>query len=201
VRNVLRVLWTEPRPERPPLRVWRDWVLVAVLLTWSVLEALLREGLEWRPVVLLVSVVVALALLWRRTHPLAAVVVTFSLLATVDIARILASKPERTAVERLGRPRAAVLTVPLGRWPRRRDRTRAHPGLVDRHSCRGPDRRRRGGCGHGFFLFSAALGASVRFHANARGTQPARTSRLSLLGRISPSEPRQEVLRSRMPSF
>ena len=78
--NALRALLAEPRPERPPVRVWRDWALLAVLLTWSVLEALLREDLAWRPVVLSVSVVVALALLWRRTHPLAAVVVAFGVL-------------------------------------------------------------------------------------------------------------------------
>ena len=63
------VLWAEPRPERPPARVRRDWVLLGVLLAWSVLEALLREDLAWRPVALGASVVVALALLWRRTIP------------------------------------------------------------------------------------------------------------------------------------
>ena len=45
VRNALRALWAEPRPERPPVRVWRDWVLLGVLLAWSVLAALLREDL------------------------------------------------------------------------------------------------------------------------------------------------------------
>jgi hypothetical protein len=33
----------ESRPERPPVRVWQDWLLVGLLLTWAVLEALLRE--------------------------------------------------------------------------------------------------------------------------------------------------------------
>jgi hypothetical protein len=58
---------------------------------WSVLEALLRENLVWPPVALLVSVVVTLALLWRRTHPLAAVVAAFGVLTTVDVLRILAN--------------------------------------------------------------------------------------------------------------
>jgi hypothetical protein len=61
--------------------VWRDWALVTALVTWSVLEALLREGLAWSPLALLEGVVVALSLLWRRTHPLPAVVAAFSVLS------------------------------------------------------------------------------------------------------------------------
>jgi signal transduction histidine kinase len=168
VGNVLRLLWTEPRPERPPARVWRDWVLAGVLLTWSVLEALLREELAWRPLVLLVSVVVVLALLWRRTHPLVAVVVAFGVLTTVDIARILASKENALLWSVSG---ALVLPYSLFRWGAGRD---AAIGLglilvwlIVTHVADPTD------VGdvllaYGFFLFSAALGASVRFHARVR---------------------------------
>ncbi|MPZ74165.1 MAG: sensor histidine kinase, partial [Nitriliruptorales bacterium] len=38
VRTVLRGLWAEPRPAHAPVRVWRDWALVAVLVSGSVLE-------------------------------------------------------------------------------------------------------------------------------------------------------------------
>src|SRR5919106_1862092 len=113
VGNALRALWAEPRPERPPVRVWRDWVLVGVLLTWSVLDALLREDLAWRPVVLSVSVVVALALLWRRTHPLAAVVAAFSVLTAVDVARILATNESGLLWSVSG---SLVLPSSLFRW-------------------------------------------------------------------------------------
>jgi signal transduction histidine kinase len=168
VGNVLRVLWTEPRPERPPVRVWRDWVLVGALLTWSVLEALLREELPWRPVVLLVSVVVALALLWRRTHPLAAVVVAFGVLTTVDVARILASNENGLLWSVSG---ALVLPYSLFRWGAGRD---AAIGLgvilvwlIVTHAA-DPTGIGEVVAGYGFFLFSAALGASVRFHARVR---------------------------------
>lgn len=57
-----------PAPGDPPARVWRDRVLVGLLVVWAVLETLLRPDLVWRPVVLLDSVVVALSLLWRRSH-------------------------------------------------------------------------------------------------------------------------------------
>lgn len=168
VGNVLRVLWTEPRPERPPVRVWRDWVLVGALLTWSVLEALLREELPWRPVVLLVSVVVALALLWRRTHPLAAVVVTFGVLTTVDVARILASNENGLLWSVSG---ALVLPYSLFRWGDGRDAAIGlGPVLVWLIVTHVADPTDVGEvvAGYGFFLFSAALGASVRFHARAR---------------------------------
>lgn len=168
VGNVLRVLWSEPRPERPPVRVWRDWVLVGALLTWSVLEALLREELPWRPVVLLVSVVVALALLWRRTHPLAAVLVAFGVLTTVDVARILASNENMLLWSVSG---ALVLPYSLFRWGDGRDAAIGlGPILLWLIVTHVADPTDLGDvvAAYGFFLFSAALGASVRFHANAR---------------------------------
>ena len=90
VGNVLRALWAEPRPAHPPVRVWRDWALVAVLVAWSVLETLLRQDLAWRPLVSLVSVVVALTMLWRRAIRLAAVAVGFGTLIAFDVAKIFA---------------------------------------------------------------------------------------------------------------
>src|SRR5918999_715080 len=168
VQNALRALWAEPRPERPPARVWRDWVLLGVLLTWSVVEALIRGGLAWRPLVLFVSLVVALALLWRRTHPLAAVVVAFGVLATVDGARVLASNEDGLLWSISG---ALVLPYSLFRWGAGRE---AGIGLgvilvwlVVTHVA-DPTGIRQVVAGYGFFLFSAALGASIRFHANAR---------------------------------
>ncbi len=90
--NILQALWAEPRPPHPPVRVWRDWVLVAVVVLWSAVEAMLREDVAWRPVALTVVVVIALALLWRRTHPLAAISVAFGMLTVVGVARISAAE-------------------------------------------------------------------------------------------------------------
>jgi hypothetical protein len=70
--NALQALWAEPRPPHPPVRVWRDWVLVAVVVLWSAVEAMFREDVAWRPVALTVVVVIALAccgdapILWPR---------------------------------------------------------------------------------------------------------------------------------------
>src|SRR5918992_2252909 len=142
--------------------------LLGVLLTWSVLEALIRGGLAWRPLVLFVSLVVALALLWRRTHPLAAVVVAFGVLATVDGARVLASNEDGLLWSISG---ALVLPYSLFRWGAGRE---AGIGLgvilawlIVTHVA-DPTGAGEVVAGYGFFLFSAALGASIRFHDNAR---------------------------------
>src|SRR2546421_13020684 len=67
--RVLRSLWAEPRPGKPPVRAPWDWLLVAGLVSWSLVEAVLRDDLAWPPAALAVAVVGAPALLWRRTHP------------------------------------------------------------------------------------------------------------------------------------
>jgi hypothetical protein len=64
--------------------VWRDWVLVAVVVLWSAAETVLRADVAWRPLALTVAVLVALTLLWRRTHPLAAITVAFGTLTAAD---------------------------------------------------------------------------------------------------------------------
>jgi signal transduction histidine kinase len=73
----LRSLWDEPRAADTPERVWRDWVLVGVVMVTALLEGALREDVTWRPVVTIVTVGLAPVLLWRRTHPLVCVVVGF----------------------------------------------------------------------------------------------------------------------------
>jgi signal transduction histidine kinase len=179
VGNVLRALWAEPRPTGAPARVWRDWVLVGGLLAWSVFEALLREAgtyfkfgpeidLVWRPVAVVVTVAVLLPLLWRRTHPFAAAVTAFGILLAFDLVRVLA-----TIEEGLLWSIAGVLVLPysLFRWGAGRE---AGIGLgvilvwlVVTHVADPTDVGDMV-AGYGFFLFSAALGASIRFHAMSR---------------------------------
>lgn len=48
-------LWVEPRPSNPPLPVWRDWALLAVVASWALLETVLREDVGWRPIALSVQ--------------------------------------------------------------------------------------------------------------------------------------------------
>ncbi len=168
VEDALRALWAEPRPPQPPARGWRDRALVAVLVSWSVMETMLRSDLEWRPVVLTGAVVVALSLLWRRTRPLAAVAVAFGTLTAVDVARVLAANESGLLWSVSG---ALLLPYALFRWGAGRE---AAIGLgfilawfAVTHVA-DPTGAAEVVAGYGFFLFSAALGASIRYHANAR---------------------------------
>jgi signal transduction histidine kinase len=168
IGDAFRALWAEPRPAGPPGRVWRDWLVVGVLVAWSVLEALLREDVAWRPAALAVAVVVAVSLLWRRAHPLAAVVAAFGALTAVDVARILAANETGLLWSIAG---VLVLPYALFRWGAGREATiglgvilawLAVTSIAD------PTGRAEVVAGYGFFLFSAALGAAIRYHANAR---------------------------------
>src|SRR5215210_2599167 len=93
--SALRSLWAEPRPTNAPDRGPRDWALVVALVGWSVVEVVLRQAawtsanLAPRPLLLVYALAVLGPLLWRRTHPLVAVVVCFGTLTIVDIVRIL----------------------------------------------------------------------------------------------------------------
>ncbi|MBG0565123.1 sensor histidine kinase [Actinoplanes aureus] len=78
MRDLMRPIWDEPRPTPPPPgRVWRDWLLVAVVTAAVLTEAVLTPA---NPVFTLVAVP---TLLWRRTRPLLMVVIAFGLCAAL----------------------------------------------------------------------------------------------------------------------
>jgi signal transduction histidine kinase len=135
---------------------------------WSVVEAGLRQDIMWRPLVLAVVFVVLGPLWWRRTHPLAAVVVSFGTLTAVDVARILAGEDAGLLTSIGG---VLVLTYALFRWGAGRE---AATGLavilvwlVITHVADPTSQEDVVGA-FAFFLFAAALGAAIRYHAYAR---------------------------------
>jgi signal transduction histidine kinase len=75
--SAIRSVWDEPRPVDAPVRVWRDWVLVSVVVAGAVIEAVTRSDVQGRWLELATVVVLAPTLLWRRTHPLTTVAVAF----------------------------------------------------------------------------------------------------------------------------
>ena len=91
--KALRSLWAEPRPSAPPVRVWRDWALLAVVTVSGVLEGVLREDLPLPVLSVVLTVGMAPLLLWRRTHPLAVVATAFGVVAVVDIGLIVSDAP------------------------------------------------------------------------------------------------------------
>ncbi|HSJ16539.1 MAG TPA: sensor histidine kinase [Solirubrobacterales bacterium] len=168
MRDGLRALWNEPRPPQPPAPVWRDRALVAAVVSWSVVETLLREDLAWGPVLVTVCTLIALSLLWRRAHPLGAVAAGFGTLIALDVARILAAV-DTTGLLSI----AAVLVLPysLFRWGAGRE---AAVGLglilawLPITFVAEPQSAGEMFAGYGFFLSSAAWGAAIRFHATVR---------------------------------
>jgi hypothetical protein len=127
----------------------------------------LREDRSWLAIALAPSVVIALSLLWRRTRPLAAVTVAFGTLIAFELARIVAI--DVTGLNSIAA--ALVLSYALLRWGAGREAVLglgailvwlAVTHIADRTSFDEVI------AGYGFFLFAAALGASLRFHANAR---------------------------------
>ncbi|MFF0775265.1 sensor histidine kinase [Nonomuraea wenchangensis] len=77
IRSLGRSVWNEPRAPGAPRRVWRDWVLVAVLVPVAVLEGVLRPDLPWRVPAVVLTVALVPLLLWRRQRPLLMLVTAF----------------------------------------------------------------------------------------------------------------------------
>ena len=93
ITNPLRSLWAEPRAADAPERVSRDWVLVGVLMVTALLEGVLRDDVTWRPFATIVAVGLAPVLLWRRTRPLACVVVAFGTAMVLGLASLADGVP------------------------------------------------------------------------------------------------------------
>lgn len=93
ITNALRALWAEPRAADPPERGWRDWVLVGALMVAALLEGVLREDVAWRPIAMILAVGLAAVLLWRRTRPLACVVVGFGTAMVLGLATLAGGAP------------------------------------------------------------------------------------------------------------
>jgi signal transduction histidine kinase len=87
-------VWTDPRPPGAPRRVWRDWVLLAAGLVGVALEGTLRENVAWRPVAVALGIWLSVLPLWRRTRPLAVVVLGFGAMIVVEVAALVAAVDE-----------------------------------------------------------------------------------------------------------
>lgn len=160
-------MWAEPRAPQPLERVWRDWVLVAVLVSTAVLEGVFREDVVWRPVAIVLAVALVFTLLWRRTHPLAMVAVAFGAVIAISIASLRADGPVGLytmifivllpySLFRWGAGREAAIGLAIILVAGALGTAVDYTGVVDTVF---------GGL---FLLFPAALGASVRYRTTAR---------------------------------
>ena len=166
--GALGSLWAEPRPTNAPERGPRDWALVAGLICWSVVEVVLRQDLAPRPLLLLAALAVLGPLLWRRTHPLVAVAVSFGTLTIIDIVRILTGS-QGALLNSMSA--ALILAYALFRWGSGRE---AASGLgvivlwLAITYVAEPMSLWDTVAGFAFFLFAAALGAAIRYHTKIR---------------------------------
>lgn len=172
IRDELRTLWAEPRVPDPPVRVWRDWVLLAAGLTATALEAVLRDGVVWRPVAVLLSVGLCLVTLWRRAHPLGTLALAFGSGIVVTLAELADPQPEPAGL--YAGLIILVLVYALTRWGSGRDVllgsalllvTFALATLADDL----PVGEQVGG--FLFLMFPAVVGASVRLWSTSRARQ------------------------------
>jgi len=166
--DALRSLWAEPRPPNALGRGPRDWALVALLGGWSVAEVVLRQDLAPWPLLIVAALAVIVPLLWRRTHPLLAVLVCFGTLTAVDIVRIL-SGAHGVLLNSISA--TLILAYAVFRWGSGRE---AACGLgvillwLAISYVADPMSLWATIAGYAFFLFAAALGAATRFRAKIR---------------------------------
>ena len=168
--NALRVLWSEPRVPSPPPRSRRDWMLVAVVVSVVVIEGALRPDLVWRPMVTAVAVALAFTLPWRRSHPMAVVVVAFGTVGVIDgAAAVMGVGPVGLDAQVY----VLLLAYSLLRWGAGREAGAGLAAMLATYTLNIAVTSEVTGFGEAiaalaFLLFPAALGASVRFRANSR---------------------------------
>lgn len=88
--TVWRSLWHEPRPAHVPPIGRLDWLLVGVFAAAAVVEGIARQGLAWRPLVTVLALALAPALLWRRAHPLRAALVGWGVAGLLSVLQLTA---------------------------------------------------------------------------------------------------------------
>jgi len=166
--DALRQVWAEPRVPNPPVRVWRDWVLTGLLLVGAVLESVFRTNLGWPPVAFVLGAVVAIGLLWRRTHPLVAVIIVFSAHSLSDMVVHFGATQSAMLDSSVA---LVVLPYALGRWASGRDGVLGMSIMLGSLALHGPNGIRNWADVVGgviFFVLPAVIGIAVRYRTAAR---------------------------------
>ena len=172
ISGVVRSLRDEPRPAATPQRVWRDWVLVAVLLLTALLEGIFRTDVPWRPVAVVLAVALVFPLLWRRTHPLAVAAAVFGTVIVLNLVTLI-DGPD-TPVGLYTMIYVVLLPYALLRWGSGREVIIGLPiivvagvlGIATDYTNLG-----EAAGGFVFLMFPAVLGALVRFWTTSRARE------------------------------
>ncbi|MEU6739416.1 sensor histidine kinase [Streptosporangium sandarakinum] len=110
MHGLIRSVWYEPRSPDAPRRVWRDWVLVGVLLPVALLEGVVRPDMPSRVISVSLAVGLVPTLLWRRTRPLLMVAIAFGVSGVAQLLTGGVSPESNTMIYLL------ILPYALFRW-------------------------------------------------------------------------------------
>jgi signal transduction histidine kinase len=160
----------EPRAPDPPARVWRDWLLLAVIAVGATLETIFRTDLIWVPAGLVACLGLGVALLWRRTHPLLVTVIAFGGTALLDTAAGLFTDLDEPMAILFTTAFVLMLPYALLRWGSGRE---AAIGMGYMLTVNVVSEAIAGSLGDliggaVFFLLAATLGAAVRYRTGSK---------------------------------
>ena len=93
MRKTLRSLWLEPAAPDNPGMVWWDRWLVAAVIVAALLEGFFRTDLVAAPFGVAVAIAMSFTLLWRRTHPLGMVAITFAAITAINVVAMVIDEP------------------------------------------------------------------------------------------------------------
>lgn len=167
-RDTARSLWAEPRVPNAPARVWRDWVLVGILVPVAIAESIARTDLGVPPLALLLGLISVVSLLWRRTHPLVVVLAAFGAHALSEAMTSLGA--EKSAMLYVS---ASVMILPysLFRWGSGREAVVGLGVMLFGHIPTQSSFVQTAGelaIATVFFLFPAAVGTAVRNRSTSK---------------------------------
>lgn len=163
-----RSIWAEPAVADPPARILRDRVFAVIVLVAGAVEAMMRTDLGWRPVALGLAVVLAVAVLIRRSSGLVAVALAFGAFLIADVVAFVV---EAQPVMFYSGSVALVLVYSLFRWSAGRSIVLGVCIVVlefivsVNSEASGPVDAIGGAA---VLLFAATLGAAIRYRAMAR---------------------------------
>lgn len=108
-----RSLWHEPRPADAPPVGRLDWLLAGAFVAVVLVEGIVRPGVALRPLVTVLALALAPVLLWRRSIPLTAAVIGWSVAALLAVLQRVAHTADLGLYSMMA---ILVLLYSLVRW-------------------------------------------------------------------------------------
>jgi len=167
MRAFLLSVWGEPRSPGRPARGPRDWVLVGLVASATLIEGILRPEMADRWLSVVLTALLVPTLLWRRDHPLWMVVIAFTGCTLAEI--VVGSALDQNAL-------AFVLLLPyaLYRWGSGREAVFGTAVVVAKLLLSWPPGYVTTGevlAGLLLLALVGALGTAVRYRATARARE------------------------------